>query len=429
MSKSPVAASLLATALFAAPLAARAEEPPPPPAPSVQITKAAPSWSGFEIASDDGDFSLRFLTQLQVDAYGFPGDDAGNAQFRVRRFRPGFKATVFGDYQLKWVVDLSDSKLSVLDASIEGGYCPELHWRLGKDKAPYSYDHLQSSTTTTFMELGPTAQLSGNRDIGLQLLGKLADGVVDYQLGFFDGAADNANVDVDVDDRFELGGRVTFKPFKPLGVPALADLALGVTGSWGKALGTAAAPNVASYKTTGRATWFKYAAGSDLAGTTVADGERSRVGGHLDWRVGPVGLFGEVVVSSQDLRLGDVTGSVSNVAWQAYASVLLTGERSTRSGVVPAVAFDPRVGGWGALELAVRYGELTVDDAAFDDGFASADASAKKLGTLTVGLNWYWNRVVKLQLNYERTSFEGGAAAGGDRATEDFLGGRLQFNF
>ena len=99
------------------------------------------------------------------------------------------------------------------------------------------------------------------------------------------------------------------------------------------------------------------------------------------------------------------------------------------AGVVPAVAFDPRVGGWGALELAVRYGELTVDDAAFDDGFASADASAKKLGTLTVGLNWYWNRVVKLQLNYERTSFEGGAAAGGDRATEDFLGGRLQFNF
>lgn len=418
--------ALMSVVCLAAAPGARADEPSPaPPAPSAQITKAAPPWSGFKITSDDGDFSLQFLTHLQVDGYAFPGDD-GHVQLRVRRFRPGLKATLFGDYILRWTVDLSDSKLTVLDANIEGGTCPRFHWRVGKDKPPFSYDLLQSSTSTPFFEPGPTAQLSGTRDLGVQLLGLLADGVVDYQIGLFNGAADNANPDVDTDERFDIGGRVTLRPFKPLGVAALAALSLGVTGSYGAAAGTAATPSVASYRTTGRATWFRYAKGSDLTDTTVADGERTRLGGHLDWRVGPLGVFGEVIVSEQDLRLGAVRGHVSNLAWQAYASLLLTGERSTRGAVVPAVAFDPRTGGAGAFELAARFGQLDVDDAAFTRGLADADTAPTKLSTFTVGLTWYWNQAVKLQVNYERSGFDGGAPAGGDRPPENFLGGRVQ---
>ncbi|MCC6621804.1 MAG: hypothetical protein IT385_11150 [Deltaproteobacteria bacterium] len=412
-------------------LAARAAEPPPAPEAAAPAPKRPAPWKGFRISSDDKSASLRIGTQLQIDGNGFPGDDAkaGVDEIKLRRFRPSVRATVFEHYDLRWVVELAESRLNVLDAVLELTHLDALRLRIGKDKAPHSYDHLQSSSNTTFRERGPTARLSGNRDLGVQLYGVLASGTVDYQLGVFDGVPDAGSVDADTDDRFELAGRITFKPFKTLGIGPLEDLALGVTGSWGEARGTLAAPNVPSYRTSGRATWFRYAASTtDLAATVIADGDRTRIGGHLDWRAGPVGLFGEVLVSGQDLRLGDTTASVSHMAWQAYASVLLTGERSTRTGVSPDAPFDPDTGGAGAFELAVRYGQLTIDEAAFDDGLADPARSAEELSTLTIGLNWYLNSVIRVQLDYERSTFGGGAADGGDRDAEDFIGARVQVN-
>lgn len=424
--------ALVAVSSSSIPGLVHAGEPTPEPAAAAapEPKKPAP-WKGFRIATEDKAFSLRLGTHLQIDGYGFPGDDdkAVVDELKVRRFRPGFRATVFEHYDLRWLIEVAESRLNVLDAVVELTHLEALRLRLGKDKAPHSYDHLQSSTATTFLELGPTALLSGNRDIGVQLYGVLASGIVDYQLGIFDGVPDSGSVDADTDDRFELAGRVTFKPFKTLGVGLLEDLSLGVTGSWGEAHGTLAAPNVPSYRTTGRATWFRYASSAtDLAATVIADGDRTRIGGHLDWRAGPVGLFGELLVSGQDLRLGETTKSVSHTAWQAYASVLLTGERSTRTGVSPDAPFDPATGGAGAFELAVRYGQLAIDDAAFEDGLAAPARSAEELSTLTIGFNWYLNSAIKLQLDYERSSFKGGAADDGDRPTENFIGGRLQLN-
>ena len=65
-----------------------------------------------------------------------------------------------------------------------------------------------------------------------------------------------------------------------------------------------------------------------------------------------------------------------------------------------------------------RYHELDVDDDAFAGGansFANPATAISKETAYGVGVNWYpWN-TVKLSLNYENTTFEGGAATG-DRA-------------
>jgi phosphate-selective porin OprO/OprP len=45
-----------------------------------------------------------------------------------------------------------------------------------------------------------------------------------------------------------------------------------------------------------------------------------------------------------------------------------------------------------------------------------------------VGVNWYPSNTVKLSLNYENTTFEGGAATG-DRADEQALFSRFAINF
>ena len=68
---------------------------------------------------------------------------------------------------------------------------------------------------------------------------------------------------------------------------------------------------------------------------------------------------------------------------------------------------------------------------AFDNGHTYADSKTDAVSKATaygVGVNWYpWN-TVKLSVNYELTSFEGGAATG-DRADEKALLSRFAVNF
>ena len=93
------------------------------------------------------------------------------------------------------------------------------------------------------------------------------------------------------------------------------------------------------------------------------------------------------------------------------------------------MAFDLESGGWGAWEIALRYGELEVDREAFDRGFADITTSSERARAWAVGLNWYLNRNLKYVVNYERTSFDGGAKFMQDRGPENILLSRLQIAF
>ena len=68
---------------------------------------------------------------------------------------------------------------------------------------------------------------------------------------------------------------------------------------------------------------------------------------------------------------------------------------------------------------------MNLDDDIFPF-FANPNSSAKRATEWSVGLNWYLNRWVKLVLNYERTSFDGGALNGKDRTDEGGILTRLQ---
>ena len=93
--------------------------------------------------------------------------------------------------------------------------------------------------------------------------------------------------------------------------------------------------------------------------------------------------------------------------------------------------FDPAAHRFGAVELAARYSVLAVGDEAFPL-FANPASAARRATAWAVGANWYLNRGVKWMLDYEHTSFRGGAASGirgGDRPDEKALLGRFQVSF
>lgn len=400
----------------------------PSPVPDAKPKKP---WRGFRLASDDEANTLRIGGQLQADSLSFPGDEAQvlNDEVRLRRARLQLRATTARFYDFRLLLDFADARIQILDAVFESTFIDELHLRIGKEKSPVSFDRLQSSTALHFLERTPTAIIATNRDLGLQLAGKFSKGLIDYQLGLWDGTPDGASTEQNAGDTFDFAGRLTFQPFLHADLPALKSLQIGVSGSYGKETGTQAAPQLASYRTSGRATWFRYASGSDLATTAIADGDRVRLGAHLYWQYGPVHLFAEAIQSSQDITLADRTEAIKVLGYGTQASFVLTGEDASWNGLTPSRVFDPKNGGWGALELAVRWGQVLIDDLAFDAGFADINRSAKGLSTLTFGLNWYLDRQVKLQANLELTTFDGGAASGADRDAETLLGFRGQFLF
>ena len=128
---------------------------------------------------------------------------------------------------------------------------------------------------------------------------------------------------------------------------------------------------------------------------------------------------------------GTRTGTVDTDAWQLAASYFLTGEEAAFKGFQPKTRFSTADDTWGAFELVARVQSLSVSDAAFAggaDSFADPLASASQADSWGVGLNWYLNENVKWLLDYERTSFEGGAATG-DREDEDALQLRLAVGF
>jgi phosphate-selective porin OprO/OprP len=119
---------------------------------------------------------------------------------------------------------------------------------------------------------------------------------------------------------------------------------------------------------------------------------------------------------------------LANQAWQVQASVVVTGEHAGYDGVQPRRPFNLRQRHFGALELAARYGELRVDAATFP-AFADPTKSARAALEWAVEANWHFTRLVKFALLFARTTFHGGAPAGGDRAPENALIGRLQIAF
>jgi phosphate-selective porin OprO/OprP len=122
---------------------------------------------------------------------------------------------------------------------------------------------------------------------------------------------------------------------------------------------------------------------------------------------------------------GTATGKIEAIAFQGAAYLVVTGEDASFTGVRPARPFDPARGS-GAFELAARFHQLTVKDAAFDGGFADPAKSARQATAFGGGVRWYLDRNVKLVADFEHTTFAGGAASGGDRPSENLVIGRVQ---
>ena len=407
-----VARTTVALAIVVALSSAVAAQTPAPAPPPVVA-----GWNeGFFLQTPNGDNRLQIGILLQVDGRFSLDDPLPITNTLVmRKARPILTGRVAKYIDFKLVPELAGSTV-LLDGYFDIRFSPKLRLRSGKDKTPIGYELLIADASLIFPERSVVSQLVPNRDVGFQAQGDLAGGALLYSAGIFNGNppdGTSATTDVDTNNGKDLAGRIVVLPFRSTKTPAhrLSNFGFHLGGSSGSQTGA-----LPSYRTSAGQTFFSFPA------TTTADGRRTRVTPAVFLYLKGFGGFAEYARTTQDIVTSGVPRTVTNQAWGVTASYVLTGEATSDRGVRPKAPFDPAAGAWGALQVASRYAELTLDADLFASGIAAATAS-RKAQQLTLAANWFLNNYVKIYATYERFAFSG------TRANENLVLFRTQLAF
>jgi len=409
--------------------------------------------NGFAIGLPDKSYVLRVRGLLQVDGRFFAGSDTLEASdtFLIRRFRPSLDGTLFSFADFRFVPEFAGSAVTILDAYTDLHPRPWLRLRAGKMKPPIGLERLQSDADLPLLERSLDQNLTPQRDVGVVLWGDVAGGIVQYTVGIFNGAADTTAADTDLNHAKDFEGRLFLQPFKAEGLREFGNLGVGFAAATGNRKGAAdpasrlttpLAPfqtGLAAFRTSGQNRFFQYLAPSTDttgSGTVFAHERATHLNPQLYYYYGPVGLLAEYLWLKQGVQKGTSTAELTQKSAHATLSFSIGGTEGY-DGSTPEHPFDLSQGRLGALQLAVRWGWLGIDDATFPT-YANPVASARSAQAFAGGVAWVPRRSFHLAVNYEQTRFKGGAgtAASGmnpavitDRATEHLILGRAQVNF
>ena len=391
------------TMVAATPRQAHAQQQDAAPAPAPVGVR----WdNGVSIEAADGENKLQLGGLVQMDGRFDVGDPTSTltGTFLLRRLRPILQGRFARSFEFRIMPDFGQGTTVLYDAYFDTKLSNTFRVRAGKDKTPLGYEQLQSDYTVVFPERTLVTDLVPNRDVGIQARGVLAGGHLSYDGAVFNGVPDGSNGDIDTNGSKDLDGRLALK---------LGGLDLAIAGTDGRQTGA-----LPSFKSSAQQTFFSYGS------TVTANGTRTHVSPAASFYYKTFGVFAEYVRSKQAVSKSTVTGDITNTAWEVTALVVATGERASDRGVAPRRRFDPKQGTWGALQLAARYGSLTIDPQAFARGLAAA-GSSRTAAAAGVDATWYASAYVKYVLSYERTVFDGNPD--GPRRPEHAIIFRLQF--
>ena len=409
---------------------------------------------GFALKLPDNSFVLKIRGLVQVDGRFFLDNPVlqANDTFLVRKFRPTLEGTVFGVVDFRLTPEFAGAVPQILDGWVDLHFWDWLRLRAGKMKAPIGLERLQGDADRVFLEQSLISNLSSQRDVGVQLWGDIAGGLVHYDAGIFNGSPDNVGADTDINHAKDFAGRLFIHPFRTEALKDFGNLGVGVSVQTGNRKGAAdpatqlATPSLpfqtglTPFRTPGQNRFFQYLApASDTTGAqTVFIHERAtRVNPQLYYYYESVGLLAEYMWLKQGLQKGNANlADLTQQSAAVTASYTING-RENYDGTTPLVGFDREKGAWGALIIAARWSWLAVDEATFPI-YANPVVSAQEAQSFGAALTWVPRRSARYSVAWDQTRFEGGAgtaASGmtaaviGNRQTENVIIARAQANF
>jgi phosphate-selective porin OprO and OprP len=406
---------LASVLFFAAPAAAQTGTPPDTASrfrPEVTFSQAAATQNKKPKKKDPtfrwiphptlqvGIVEVALRARLQFDARASDidvelGDDADRALDIARR-RLGFEGQI-GHYAYFQVErEIGDDEDPWRDVFLNYQQFEQAQFQYGKFKVPFSLDENTSPTNLDFVYRSLAANtLAPGRDIGWMVHGRVVKRIFRYEFGMFD--HDGRNARPRRAERVFGGettaGRVSVQPFRTSKTVA-EDLLIGV--AW-----------TSSDVPEGR---------SGLRGETVfgprfftsdyiMQGQRKRLGFEMRWRPGPFSIKSEYIKVT-DERLGESVedtdlSPLRAVGWYVSGTWAITGEKKADGLDVPKRPLLQ--GGYGAVEVAARVEKITFDSVATGEVPSTSPRADVILGNsdrvMTLGVNWYANRWIKVQFN------------------------------
>jgi phosphate-selective porin len=395
-----------------------------------KINKTPPAtagWNGehFFLRSSDGNFTLMPVGYVDGqyavynNSYGAPPDS-----FSITRARFGFQ----GNYgsQLDYVLMVE----TISSPTVRDAYLIFKPWRAfnieaGQFKVPFSLEVGTGDTAVEFYNRSIISVLYPDaggafRAPGLEAHGQLADGIVSYWAGIFNGQGLLAS---GTTNEPEIVARLNFAPLKDFRIDWLKDLNLGGSFEHSRSKGLSNEVSYSGAMNDGTYTFFPQ---------FRINGNVNRYNGFLSWLDGPLGIRAEYAHLQQDrsnigsLAVGGIgfnsQPAVTGEGFYVSAIYFLTGEtdplnalpRVRHPVIGPASPGESGAPGWGAWALKFRYSKLQGDAPG-----SSCDATTTPACPITpviapgffdhtdqftFGVNWYLNYwvLVKSEVNLDR---------------------------
>lgn len=402
---------------------------------------------GFHIKSTDGNFDLHVGGRWEEEyRYTFNRQSAGARtslnSFYVREAFISVDGTVYKNWGFKLNGDFTPQQTATVNgaaagaatnntavstgAIIEEAYVEwkelkEFRLLFGSFKQPASMETTDSPRFAALIQRSPMARFMPNFDTGIKSYGSLMDTAFTYELAVTNGRSHLSNQGRDQgndNDGMEYAARITTAPFVGDKDSFLKGLRFGAYGTFahegqdnslnpaffGGGTATSPATNIATNELA--VTYLQLPAG---AGYHFI-GDRYRVGGEATYAMGPFMMRGELMQRHDEVHRPGAGVAVNEnllrtVGYYTEASFVLTGEdRLPNARIQPRNPFSLSEGGWGAFEVAGRFGAVSLDaDTLRYIGVAlgrNGGANSNRAQSWTFGMNWWPVANVRMSVDY-----------------------------
>lgn len=371
---------------------------------------------GFFLQSPDGTFRFTLGGLLQIRGTAFESDlDGRTSQFDLERMRFELGGEFYDRYLFNVEPKFTENEVELEEAWV-GADLGGSRLMLGRMKEPFSLEEMLPRKHFDFPTFSILNQLVPAEDHGVTLLGGSLDAPIEYGAALYNGnGGDDLNNDKDV------AARLVFRPWARREESLLRRLQFGGAVTYGREEADLAGTELV---TEAKAPFLAFEPGSR------ADGERLRLGLEAAWLAGPAAISAELIHIGEDLS--GAGGDVQNdtAGWYVSGTWVLTGEEKSFRGVTPAHPLTDSASGHGALQLALRYSELDLDEALVDGGLVAASSFPNGVRTWDVGLNWYTTAHTKVMLHFLHTDYEQEIVIDGDsRGSENAVLLQFQVQF
>jgi phosphate-selective porin OprO/OprP len=342
------------------------------------------------------------------DRYGEIGDGAFFRRARFGLFGELYKTI---EYRTEWDF-ASDARPRFLDNWLAFTDLPVVkNIIVGHFFEPFSLERYTPNRFITFAERALTDAFAPARNMGVMFYGDEFNERLTWAIGGFRSGSDDFGDDVSVNSGYAGTVHSTFLPwYREDSEYSLRMLHLGISGSYrtpGDDPVRFGTPPSVRLRQQDVASIPRFVDTGDIMDAS----HFMQYGYEAAWVHGPFSVQGELIDTVVNRRLNDNPRFRSAYV---YGSVFLTGESRSyspstilgrfREGIFQRVKpytnfLDRTTGnlwsGLGAVELAVRWSYIDLNDGAIRGGY---------MEEMTYGLNWYLNPYTKIIFNYVRPS-------------------------